>query len=317
MTEKRGVFELSFSWIFAILVGAVIIFLAIYAATRLITTQEYTIDTETAKQLTIIFDPLETGLASGKSSSATFNSDTKIYDKCSSEGLFGNQRISLSGKSIGGRWSKPSAEVQVTNKYIFSDSEETGKMIFFFSKPFEFPFKVSEIIFMSGKKYCFVEPPEFIYEEISNLKLKNAYVSNGSCGGNIKVCFNNEECEINVVGSCSGYQCENDFDFGNVIKNGKTSYYYKSLIYAAIFSDNNIYECNVKRLMKRASQLAYLYYDESNFLVSKGCGSDISSDLLAFANSAGSLKSSGELILLLEQVKLLETRNSALTCNLW
>ena len=77
--KKKG-FEFSFAWLFAIIVGAVIIFLAIFASTRFIRTGRYQMDTITAEQLSIIFEPLETGLASGKSNIAELKAETRIYN---------------------------------------------------------------------------------------------------------------------------------------------------------------------------------------------------------------------------------------------
>jgi hypothetical protein len=59
--NKQGI-EMGFSWIFAIIVGVVILFLAIYTTTRIIGTSRYELDTETAKKISILIDPLETSL---------------------------------------------------------------------------------------------------------------------------------------------------------------------------------------------------------------------------------------------------------------
>ena len=76
MRGKRGI-EFSFAWIFAILVGAAILFIAIFAATRLVTTERAVGEAETAKQLGILLNPVETGIESGKISKIGFVTDTK------------------------------------------------------------------------------------------------------------------------------------------------------------------------------------------------------------------------------------------------
>jgi len=63
--DKKAI-AMSFNWIFAIIAGGFILFLAIFAAGQFIRTGEQTIYTETAASLISLFDPLETGLASGK-----------------------------------------------------------------------------------------------------------------------------------------------------------------------------------------------------------------------------------------------------------
>src|SRR3989338_7011518 len=64
--NKRG-FEFSFVWLFSIVVGAIIIFLAIYTATKLIGSNEYEINTKTAADLRNILNPLGTSFEDSKS----------------------------------------------------------------------------------------------------------------------------------------------------------------------------------------------------------------------------------------------------------
>ena len=63
--DKRGI-EFNFAVLFSIIVGAMIIFLAIYSASKIIHTGSSESQSSLTKQLTIIFDPMETGIASGK-----------------------------------------------------------------------------------------------------------------------------------------------------------------------------------------------------------------------------------------------------------
>lgn len=282
--NKKG-FEFSFAWLFAILVGAFIIFLAIYAATSLVRTQQYKGYTEIAKEISIIFNPLETGLASGKSTSATLNAETRLYNKCSDEGSFGSEKFSLSQKSgFLKKWPEAGGEITLYSKYVFSDEVEQGSRLYFFSKPFSMPFKVSEIIFLSSEEYCFVSPPDFIKDEVSNLELRNVKIENCT-GKEIKVCFN-ERCNISVYPACEGYLCDSEYDYGSINKNGKTFYYTGSLIYAGIFSSPEVYRCNFERLMIRLQQIALLYSDEVNFIVMRGCGNAMLTGLARLMQAA-------------------------------
>ena len=61
MKNKKAL-EMSFAWIFAIIAGIVILFLAIYATSQFIKTRRYEIDIQTAAKLAILLDPLETSL---------------------------------------------------------------------------------------------------------------------------------------------------------------------------------------------------------------------------------------------------------------
>lgn len=315
--NKRG-FEFSFAWIFAVIVGAIILFLAIYGVSKLIGTGRYQIDTVTAKELSIIFEPMEVGLASGKSSIANLREDTRIYNDCYSSGNFGKHRISLATKSgLGGKWKEPGGEISVPNKYIFSQDVEQGKTVYFFSKPFEMPWKVSEIIFLTTGKYCFVNAPEEIEDEVLGLNLQNIKVNNCS-SGDMRVCFDTDsDCDAMVRGGCNGIlECESDYDYGVVEKNGESMFYAGSLMYGAIFSSKEIYECNVKRLMNRLRQQALLFKDEADFLTGK-CGVLSSAGLIQLANAANSLKESGDLLLIYNQGKQVDDENEAAECKLW
>jgi len=312
--RKKG-FEFSFAWLFAVVVGAIIIFFAIYFAIKLIGTKEYEISTITAKQLSIIFEPLEVGLASGKSSIAGLREETRIYNRCFSEGSFGKQKFSLARKGFGNKWTKEGGDISITNKYIFSNSSEDGRVIYFFSKPFEMPWKVSEIIFLSTNGYCFINAPEEIRDEVSGLNLQNIKIENCT-DKEIKVCFGQGNCDIKVTGACLDYDCESEYDYGFVEKDKEKVFYTGSLIYAAIFSDKEIYECNIKRLISRLVQQALIYMDESSFLTGK-CGSLPETSLLQIANIARSLKDSEDLILIKTAAENADRENEASECKLW
>lgn len=309
---NKKAFEFSFTWFFAILVGAVILFLAIYGVVRLISTSQYQVTTTTAKQLTIIFEPMEIGLASGKSNIANFNEETRIFNKCYSYGNFGEHRISISTRSsFKEDWTKPSAEIPLSNKYIFSNSTIQAKQLSFFSVPFNFPWKISEIIILLDRNYCFMNAPEEIQNSLVGLS-KNIKFENCS-NKDLRVCFNSKSnCDIIVRGTCS-QNCESDFDYGYVYKDGEEMFYSGNLIYASIFSSPSIYECNVKRLMKRLSLQAQLLEEESNFISSK-CGSISTSSI---SLSSDSLSSSKDLLFIQDIARQLDNQNSASECTLW
>ncbi len=310
--KKRG-FEFSFAWLFAVLVGAVILFLAIYAASKIISTGEYKTDTMTAKQLSIIFEPLETGLASGKSNIAILNDETRIYNYCNSAGSFGLQRFSLSSESFG-KWTEQSADIPVNNKYIFSKQIEQGKQVYLLSNSFEFPWKISEVISLTTDSYCFVNAPDNIKNEISFLA-KNVNVDNCS-KQDIKVCFGSgSECDIKVIGNCLDYTCESQFDYGYVQKQDKL-FYISELLYPAIFSNKEIYECNVKRLMKRMIQQALIFKQQSN-LISTKCKGLPTSGLIHLTHLARNLQSSKDLLIIKQTANEVDEQNSASQCQLW
>jgi len=69
MQSKKGFLEISFGWLFAIIVGAVILFLAIFASVKLIRVGQYETSVGTQEEIEILLNPLETGFESGRISS--------------------------------------------------------------------------------------------------------------------------------------------------------------------------------------------------------------------------------------------------------
>lgn len=309
--QKRGL-EFSFAWLFAIIAGAVIIFLAIYAVTSLIRTERTSVDAQTAKQLGILLNPVETSLESAKTAQINFPSETRIYNSCSTQGNFGRQGISASASSgIGEKFQQPTTESIFFNKYLFSPSTLQGKSLYLFAKPFEMPYKTADLIFAWTDEYCFISPFADIEEEISQLNLKKITINNSieECPKNsIKVCFNSQNNKCNIV---------IDSQQQIVNKQGKTLYYHDALLYGAIFSDPEIYECQIQRLAKRTAELASLYAGKTEFLSTRNCPSTLQAELINYAEQLSSIKNSQQLSsisLLSEEIR---RKNNALTCKLF
>ena len=204
-------------------------------------------------------------------------------------------------------------DVGFSNKYIFSENFVEGEKFFLFSKPFEFPFKVADLIYLtsSEKEYCFINPPDDIEDEISDLKQENLKTEDCSVGnGSINVCFssNSGNCDIIV-----------DYGGRSVEKNGDVVYFYTdTLMYAAVFSDKEVYECQLKRLMQRADELSLLYKDKADFISREECFSNLNPELLELNslenNFAGSENLNNYMINL---VRNTETKNNIAGCKLW
>lgn len=322
MKTKKG-FEMSFNWIFAIVAGIIILFIAIYATSKIIGTSEYQINTETAAKLDILLDPIRPGLASGKSEQINFKKETRTYYTCDDVGTFGKQTIAFSEKTFND-WGEKGGKIN-SLKYIFADDMIEGKNLYLFSMPFEFPFKVDDLIMISGKNYCFYRAPNEIEDEIQNLNLKNIYFTDNSndrnCTGT-KVCFGDpfdNTCEIRVSGLCEDFTCNTEYDYGKVFKENKVLYYDGNLLYAVIVSSPEIYECNVKRLMKKFSELADVYTKKIDIINLKDCGSTVGPDLLIMIEDAKALKSSENLYALSLKAEFIDKKNQAAieSCKLW
>ncbi|MGD2072170.1 MAG: hypothetical protein PVG65_01605 [Candidatus Thorarchaeota archaeon] len=313
--NKRG-FEFSFAWLFSIIVGAVILFLAIYGAMRFVKVGEYTVGTETAKALSIFFEPMETGLAAGKSDVVTLREETRVYNDC--------QKISLSSKMFRGEWSERSEAIDIGNKYVFSNDTEEGERFYLFSKPFEMPWKVSELIFFNSDSYCFVDSPDFVEREVSGLNLQNVKLDDSCIGDEIRVCFSGRGgggCDVIVREPIEGDEFDG-YEYGVVEKEGERLWYIgDSLMYAAIFSSPDIYECNVQRLMIRLKKQALLFKEEADFLVTR-CGTLPLTGLDLIAEEAGDFEDArlGEfeglvsIKIIADQV---DRENENAECNLW
>ncbi len=317
MMNKKGI-EFSFGWLFAMIVGAVIIFLAVYAAVKIVGTERTVGAAELSKQLETVLTPVETGYEEGKIvAPIEFPTETRIYNNCTLDGNFGEQMIATDASSgLGEKWLNPEELVPSIsyNKYIFSQSVVQGRSANAFSKPFSMPFKIANLLFIYSGKYCFVNPPGDIEEEVNSLSMRdiNTTTDLSKCPRGSKiVCFYSEEPKCNVV-----------VDPGQkmVVKNGTAIFYEQGLIYGAIFSDSELYECQVKRLMKRASELALLYKAKSEQVSSSlgGCSSELQPDLEAFASMTAQMNSSVEFREIFYFGESLNSRNNAMTkCKLW
>jgi len=315
--NKLGL-EFNFNWLFAVIVGAVVIFITIYAIGQIAGQKEEETATYISKQLDIFFDPLETGIASGKSTQVTLGRNIRINNKCSSQSLapykFGKQEFSIS-EFTRNQWNRVGLPAILQDKYIFSDNMLEGKKFYFFSKNFEFPFKVSNIIFMTTENYCFINAPSEIRDEIQDLRFENIQENSfGNCTeSSIKVCFGSDSnCDILVEDLCNDYSCE-EYEIGRVSKTGYSVDYVGSLVYAAIFSSQEVYECNVQRLMIRVKELCSLYADEVSFLSRESCGSELRTKLLYLGAVAENLP----LLALRNTAQDVEDQHSSQECKIW
>ena len=316
MRNKKGL-EFSFGWLFALVVGAVILFLAIYATVKIIGTERTFQETESAKQIEIILTPVETGYEEGKAvAPIVFPSETRIYNDCRVAGNFGEQSIRVaSSMGIGGRWQEVGLPVTSYNKYIFSSAMMQGIEFNAFSKPFEMPFKVANLLFMWTEKYCFVNPPTEIRKEVISLGLRRMNVSD-----NINDCLNDSKkiCFVSDLEICDVFV--NPIQKSVRHKDKEVVFYEDSLIYGAILSEPEVYECQVKRLMKRTSELALLYNTKSEYISSRanGCSSDLQQELQILAVATGNMNKTSELRDISLTANILGGKNSRIvSCKLW
>lgn len=304
MKNKRAYLDISFKWLFAIIVGAFILFLAIYISVKIINTGQNTHGAKTSKEIGVLLNQLEIGFEETISTPLVIPIETKIYADCTTRGTFGEQKISVSQFGLG-KWSEESMKATFYNKYIFSDNKP-GKTFYIFTKPFEFPFKVADLIYItsSEQKYCFISPPSEIEIELKTLNQPNIFLDCSEIEAPITICFSGD-CDIVV-------NYENNF----VEKDGQKVYFVTdALMYAAIFSKPEDYECQVNRLMKRAEQLAILYKEKAHFVSLQDCNTNL--NLGGFYSVLDSYKKSENLIKLSELAKSIQYERDISLCKLW
>ena len=321
--NKRG-FEFSFVWLFSIVVGAIIIFLAIYTATKLIGSNEYEINTKTAADLRNILNPLGTSFEDSKSEKIELIKDTRVYVTCNSEkGGFGENRIQLSEKSSFKDWSEPGGDVNIENQYLFAENVIQGRTVYFIVTPFEMPYKVADVMSAFNQKYCFVNTPEKIKKELEALKGDilpiNITNSPSQCErDSVSVCFQSNGCDINVKGTCTGQECKGDFYKNGIVEKNNTQLYYTNgLLYGAVFSSPENYQCNVKRLVRKLGYVSEVYSEKSRLSANR-CNTGLQPDTLLMSKLSESYKGLNDLKIIEVQSVIIDTKNNLLgECNLY
>lgn len=318
--NKKGI-EFGFGWIFAIFVGGIIIFLAVYAVTNLVKTERQGQDVASAKEFGILLTPVETSLESGKlAPPIIFPSKSRVYNICRNEGNFGVQRLSVSGSlGIGDKYQEPEISTPFYNKYFFSPSIVEGKKFYAFSKPLNMPFKVADLVYIFGEEnYCLVSPPGEVEDELGKLMVNaNITGSVSECAiESVKICFGYSEPKCNVLVSFDSNSAER----GIVSKNKQDVVYEGyALMYAAIFSDPELYECQIGRLMKRASSIATIYGQKAEIMSARtdGCGSAFGDDFANYAQVASEINQSKMMGNILTSSENLREANDAISCKMF
>jgi hypothetical protein len=310
---KKSQIEFSFTWLFAILAGIVVLVIVFYLISSIIRTSQTEQSAKVGTEIGVLTNPLESGFEEGTKTEIVFPVETRIYNKCELSGFFGVQGIAISQKSFNS-WTSTNLEVEFGNKYFFSEIYVEGKKDTIFSKPFEFPYKIADLIFIlpEDKQYCFLNAPEEIKSEIKDLfgeeKVKTENCSKSE--NYEKVCFESGKKNCNIF-----VDRENQY-----VQKNKTTLYYETdaLMYGAIFSDKDIYECQVKRLMKKVAILAGVYHDKISIIAKQGCANDLGADLIGLANNAESLEDSSDLSQVKNNLENIKSKNeNNYECRLW
>jgi hypothetical protein len=231
--------------------------------------------------------------------------------------MFGKNDISVSSRSgVGSEWNLAGGSTSIHNKYIFSKEKSEGFDYYVFSKPFEFPYKISDLIFLISEEYCFLGAvPENVVEEVSGLGINNIKFENCSSGDE-RVCFGGGiDCDSIVYGSCS-VGCDSVYDEGVVSKSSGDLRYIGSLMWGAIFSDKDVYDCNVERLMYRTEKIAEIYSEKADLMDARDCGTNLKGDLMVWASRLENF-SGDDLISLSDASEDIGRKNDREVCGMW
>lgn len=324
--NKKGM-EFSFVWLFAILAGTAILFLAIYGAISVGKGMSNSQNTLVAKELTVISDSLQAGGAAATGSVIHFPREIEIYQECSSDS-FGYNEISTKVLNKKGKdFEFFGVPIKTTNKYIYS-SDVASREFYTASYPIGFAFEIADVLILDSQTYCYIGLDEEDYFQkgiISDLTIvqKKALFGASNCTeDSVRVCFGvGGKCDITVRPLCSdSSNCESEYEVGYVEKEGSSVAYVGNLLYPAIFSSEEIYECNTKRLLYRQFVLSNIYLEKINRIGSRGCNSALSSSLGLLGGESFRLSmdlDNRDLINLYLQTKSLGEDDLHAECHLW
>ena len=285
----------AFGWIFAMIIGAVILFIAIFVVVRVTSTQKYKTNTELAAKLDSVLNPFASVGSIGAifTDTITLPSKTQINLVCEPSFLADDDStndlgaISLIISSEDELLNSIVKEAEAGqhksyNKYIFGNSSMVGKELAIMSRPLELPFRVDDVIYITTKKYCFENTPDVIKQDISleineqrnpifdNTKFYDIDKPETKCSTDeIRVCFGS--CSMKSGNILVKDNSNGNYDIGTVTIQGQSQNQGKPfvtlpLMYAAIFSDDMNYYCNLKRLMSKTAILADIYVKKSDIL---------------------------------------------------
>lgn len=291
LRSKRG-YEFSFTWIFTVIVGAFIIFLAIYFAIRLVGTEQFTREAREGRTIGILLTPIETQTEEAKVARIILRDETVLFNECeppNSRNIFGTQRIGTTiDPPIGERVSGLNGSMTTYhNKYLFTSSRGiTGKEeMYVLTKPLWLPFKVADlvIVWSDQEEYCFQNPPGPIRNRLNQLDLEEENVEvTANCADPEKtvVCFDTSvgNCEISVYPAQQKVVKDRDLFYLKSLEDDEYA-----MMFAAIFSDPAAYECQAKRILAHASKLADLHHYKSSNIIypaTGGCGQRAAGHLL-------------------------------------
>lgn len=298
--SKKGLMLLH--WILVILVGAVIIIFAVVFASKTGVVEQKKQNVVVAEYMDLFFNPFASigAIAEGFGKQVEFDYEVELEFRCVS----GEERLFVgSGNKI--------AEEKIEN-FVYAPTQLKLKSMFVFSKPFNLPYRITDLIFTfdASQQFCLVydsKSSEIVADIISDvsgelLEAEQNFISCSdlNCCKQLEnariVSFTSRQGDVNIAGK-GGFGEE--FEYGEIrFRNGKKSVFIGlPLVEAAVFSDYEIYDCNFRRLMSKVAAMSDIYHGKSVFLGrTQICSYDFfRDDLQKMKGNARSLSSSPSL----------------------
>jgi hypothetical protein len=309
---RQGV-AVSFSWLFSLIVGAVIIFLAVYASRSLVQTERQAQESGASVAFTNLFTPLRTGGSESFIPRAiTFPQPALITLRCTPTGMGVRVRFqdSLAGES-------DAYQSVVRDSFISGNTTIQGKRVFSLVLPLRMPYLIGDVILLWSEPQCFVDAPEdmrSLFEMATNETITFANTLASCPRGSRKLCF---------AGASSPQRCDVRVDrIGQTItyENGTPKNYYDSLLAPALFSTPALYECMLEQMGKETARLAEQYRAKSVLIQSgtlQGCAGGMDTLLGSFVSRARAFNNSQGLPRFMEEVATLRSAHDTLLCPLW
>ena len=241
---KRGIVGTQFNWIFTLVTGVVFLSLLFGFGMKYVELQKEKQAYEIAFGVDAVISGL-VGVETVKSFSSTVDFDFGFY--CDS------------------LWVNGLARKDLRNNVVFGGRDITSDSLLFFTKSFERPFKVRDIIYVADldKKICFVGDGDGLKEQLPE-----------------SVNLVNSNCDLTVYFSAGSVRDDEMRIYGDTVmfSDGKTSDVYGSdeLKIGAIVAENKLnYDCALDELNSTYSVVKDIYL----YRASSGCHSTLNSYL--------------------------------------
>lgn len=245
MLEQRKGIEMTFNWIFSIIVGAIILTFFVYFAIQ----NTDLFGNLSAKQVSLELDNAFSGFQTTLvETNLEFNKPIKLEFKC--ENITGDVKenilINDKGKSI------------LRDKIIFAPDKMEDTKFLLFTSEWKVPYKIANFIFLTSPKEQY---------DLENEPSDFEFVSDSNVGRKIEFNKNSAKCTTDSEKVIINYQIDEYNEYYGWIcnSNGEYGFYGKAMIYAVIFS-YNFDDCLYSLMIEKLNLVSSLYGEKARIL---------------------------------------------------